>query len=436
MLTKVQNDRLTQTGLDTPMGNLLRRYWVPAVLSSEVPAPDCPPVRVQLLGENLLAFRDTSGRVGVIDEFCPHRTASLWLGRNEECGIRCVYHGWKFDVDGNCVDMPNEPAQFQFKDKVRLRAYPTVELGEIIFAYMGPPEKKPPVPKFESTQRPHSHIAITKTWQECNWLQALEGGLDTSHIGFLHHGLAAKVNANLAQNDPLSFRLRAQAPKIELDETDYGYRYAGVRDLGEDGNYVRGYHFVMPWTQIRPTQATWRISPEGERTPVWKSMIGSHFWVPMDDHNCMVWNLDYSFGDEPLDKAGRADSSAGPEHVDEHLNFRKKRNIDNDWLIDREVQRTKSYTGIAGVNTQDHAVQESMGPVADRTREHLGQTDQAIAALRRALSSAVELVEQGDDPPGLSESYYQLRGMEKLVPVGKSWRDELLPLMYPEKVPA
>jgi phenylpropionate dioxygenase-like ring-hydroxylating dioxygenase large terminal subunit len=436
MMTKEQNELLTRTGPGTPMGNVLRRYWIPAVLSSEVPTPDCPPVRVKLLGENLIAFRATDGRLGVLDEHCPHRTASLWLGRNEDCGIRCIYHGWKFDVDGRCIDMPNEPPQFRFEDKVRVKAYPTIELGGIVFAYMGPAEHRPPLPKFEFTRVPETHRMVTKTWQECNWLQALEGGVDTSHIGFLHHGLAMKVHEKLSKDDPLSFRLRAQAPRIELDVTDYGYRYAGVRDLGPDGNYVRGYHFVMPWTQIRPTQATWRVNEAGERKPVWRTTIGGHFWVPMDDGNCMVWNIDHSFGNEPLDVDDRDDNSAGPKHVMEDQNFRKRRNVDNDWMIDREVQRNKSFTGIQGINTQDHAVQESMGRIADRTLEHLGQTDYAIATLRRQLLNAVKAIEEGRDPAGTGESYYQLRGMEKLVSPSKDWREDLLPLMYPVKVPA
>jgi phenylpropionate dioxygenase-like ring-hydroxylating dioxygenase large terminal subunit len=189
MLSVEENALLTQTASGTPMGETMRRYWIPAVLSWEIPEPDCPPVRVQLLGEKLLAFRDTSGRIGLVDEFCPHRRASLWFGRNEVCGLRCVYHGWKFDVEGNCVDQMNEPEQF--KDKIRLTAYPTVELGGVIWTYMGPPELQPPLPKFEWTQVPESHRVVTKVWQECNWLLALEGGIDTSHAPILHRTLRA-----------------------------------------------------------------------------------------------------------------------------------------------------------------------------------------------------------------------------------------------------
>jgi phenylpropionate dioxygenase-like ring-hydroxylating dioxygenase large terminal subunit len=430
MLKKEQNELITRTGPGTPMGDVLRRYWVPAVLSREVPEPDCPPAKVKLLGENLIAFRDTKGRVGIVDERCPHRTASLWLGRNEASGIRCVFHGWKFDADGNCLDMPNEPPHLQFKDKVHLRAYPTVEMGDIVWAYMGPPEKMPPPPKFDMTQVPASHRNVTKTWQECNWLQGLEGGVDTSHVGLLHFGLAEKEYGDFSKDDPTGFWRRSQSPTIELDFTDYGYRYAGIRPLGEQGNYVRGYHFVMPWTQIRPHQAKTKVSPSGERLPVWKTTLSGHFWVPMDDENCMVWNWHYSFGDEPLEDEERYNEAAGPENVDESNNFRKRRNKDNNWMIDREMQRTKSFTGIRGVNTQDHAVQESMGPIMDRSIENLGPADRAVVVARKLLLDAIDAVGKGADPLGTGESYYPLRAMEKLIPPGQAWRDELLPLMY------
>lgn len=170
MLTSEQNALLTLTDRGTPGGEYMRRYWMPALLSAELPEPDGAPVRVRLLGEQLVAFRDTTGRIGLLEEFCPHRRASLWLGRNEKAGLRCVYHGWKFDVDGNCVDQMNEPEDMQFCSKIRITSYPTVELGGIVWTYMGPRDKQPPLPKFEWTQVPESHRHATKTWEECNWL--------------------------------------------------------------------------------------------------------------------------------------------------------------------------------------------------------------------------------------------------------------------------
>ena len=198
------------------MGELMRRYWIPALLSWELPEPDCAPVRVKLLGEELIAFKDTDGKIGLIDNYCPHRRASLFFGRNEECGLRCVYHGWKFDVDGNCVDMPSEPAESNFKDKVRIKAYPCMDMGGAIWTYMGPPETQAPPPLFEWTQVAPTHRGVTKVRQESNWLQGLEGGVDSVHTSYLH-------NNNLA--DKTNYSARNGAPTIEVEETDYGYAY-------------------------------------------------------------------------------------------------------------------------------------------------------------------------------------------------------------------
>jgi phenylpropionate dioxygenase-like ring-hydroxylating dioxygenase large terminal subunit len=404
------------------MGEAMRRYWIPALLSRELSEPDCPPVRVQLLGERLVGFRDTQGRIGLLDEFCPHRRVSLWLGRNEESGLRCVYHGWKFDVAGTCVDQMNEPPDCSFAHKIRTTAYPTVELGGVIWAYMGPSEKMPPPPSFEWTQVPESHRHVSKVWEECNWLQALEGGIDTSHAPILHRAISA--TATKAGIPLLGPFVRGGAPTLEVDVTDYGYRYAGIRPLEDGQTYVRTYHYVMPFTQIRPQQ--FRIPGSGER-----SKIAGHFWVPIDDENCMVWNWVYSFGDEPLTEEDRLErgSGNGPDHVDQ-TTFRSFRHKGNNWLIDRQVQKTETFSGIDGMNTQDRATQESMGPIVDRSREHLGPADCAIIVARRLLFQAVKAVQEGSDPLGTDTSYYQARAIEKILPRGMAWRDALLPEMY------
>ena len=421
MLSVHENERLTRIGPGTPMGETLRRYWLPALLAWELPIPDCPPVRVQLLGEKLVAFRDTHGRIGLLDEFCPHRRASLWLGRNEECGLRCVYHGWKFDVDGYCVDQMNEPDPFT--DKIQLQAYPTVELGGVIWAYMGPPDLQPPLPKFAWTQVPDTHRHISKVIQACNWLQALEGGIDTSHAQILHRYFVGGIG-------PTGSGARGSAPKVEVDVTDYGYRYAGVYPRGDEGNFVRTYHYVMPFTQLRP----------GGRDVQTGSLISNprvdgHMWVPMDDENCMVWNWQYSIDGTPLTEDERAEIQLGngPTHVDQ-TTFRSFANVNNNWMIDRDAQRTQSFTGIDGINTQDRAVQESMGPIVDRSQEHLGPADRAIIIARQLLLQAVKTVQDGGTPPGLDESYYTVRAMHDIVPQDVDWREALLPLMYPMHV--
>src|SRR5579872_2142804 len=241
MLSKEENELLTQTDPGTPAGNYFRRFWLPALMPWEIPTPDCPPVRVRLLGEDLVAFRDSDGRVGLLDEFCPHRLASLFLGRNEECGLRCVYHGWKFDVAGNCVDMPNEPAESRFKEKIRLTSYPTVELGGVLWAYMGPSDKQPDPPGMEWLRAPEQFRFVSKTVEYCNYVQAIEGGIDTVHGSFLH-------NNNLAKR---GLRQLNTSPVLEVETTPYGFRYAGIRDLGERGSYVRVYQFVLPFHQFR-----------------------------------------------------------------------------------------------------------------------------------------------------------------------------------------
>ena len=422
MLTREDNELVTQTDSGTPMGDVMRRYWVPALLSSELPEPDCPPVRVRLLGEKLVAFRDTNGRIGLLEEFCAHRQASLFLGRNEECGLRCVFHGWKYDVDGTCVDMMNEPAESNYKYEIRLTAYPTVEMGEVIWAYLGPKDRMPSLPKFEWTQVPESHRQISKNWQECNWLQALEGGIDAAHATILHRLLTNDTTRSGFA--PTTEFVTGRTPSLEVDLTDYGYRYTGIRALGEQGNFVRTYHYVMPFHQMRPQQFGFRGQP-------YRTIIAGHMWVPMDDENCMVYNWSYSFGDEPLTQEEKEEHALGRAPGNLLPDFRSIRNKDNNWLIDRQVQKTETFTGIEGINNQDQAVQESMGPIVDRTKENLTASDMAIVATRRLLIQAAQTVADGGDPPGVGDTYYMARAIDKILPNDVQWRDALLSEMYP-----
>jgi len=424
MLSREDNELVTRVGPGTPMGEVLRRYWMPGPLSRELAEPDGEPVRVKLLGEDLLAFRDTSGRVGLIQEACPHRLASLWFGRNEDNGIRCVYHGWKFDVDGNCTEQMNEPQPFC--DKVNLTSYPTIEQGGIVWAYMGPKEKMPPPPNFEWVMAPDSHRHVSKVIEECNWLQALEGGIDTSHAPILHRNLSTNSKQpGVAITSPF---VRGRAPSLEVDFTDYGYRYFGVREMPEGGKYVRGYHYVMPFTQLRPAQF------QGDRSgDVIREYGPGHFWVPMDDHTTMVFNFMYSYGDDPgiseterLEKA----NGNGPEYVD-NSTFRSYANAANNYRIDRQAQKFDTFTGIPGVNTQDRALQETMGKIVDRSREKLGPADKAIIATRRLLLDAIQTVQAGGDPPGADDTYHSVRAIERIVPDDQDWRDVVLPLMHP-----
>jgi phenylpropionate dioxygenase-like ring-hydroxylating dioxygenase large terminal subunit len=394
------------------MGETMRRFWIPALLSWEVPEPDCPPVTVKLLGEELVAFRQTDGKVGIVGARCAHRRAHLFWGRNEENGLRCVYHGWKFDCTGACVDMPSEPEESNFKDKVKIPAYPTVETGGVVWAYMGPPEKRPAEPLFEWTQLPAENVGISKIWQECNWLQALEGGIDSSHINFLHGG---KPPGQRFNDDTALGRAQnlSQAPVIEVVPTDYGYSYAGIRPLPAEGtNHVRAYHWIMPWYQIRP-------GTEGGSS--------GHMWVPIDDENTMVFNMHWSWT-EALSERARSLAGSGNElyvDIDVEHNFRSVRNADNHYKIDREVQKKETYTGIPGTNTQDRAVQESMGAIADRTLERLGTSDRAIINARRTLLKAIKTVQDGGEPPGVAPTYYRLRSIQRVLPQDANWFEAL-----------
>jgi phenylpropionate dioxygenase-like ring-hydroxylating dioxygenase large terminal subunit len=420
MLSPEENELVSRVGPGTPMGEVLRRYWMPALLAEELPEPDGAPLRVGLLGENLVAFRDTAGRVGIFDEMCPHRGASLWLGRNEEGGLRCVYHGWKYDVTGQCVDMMNEPAEFDFKEKVRVRAYPTEEIGGVIWTYMGPPETIAPPPKFAWTQVPESHRNVSRVHQECNWLQALEGGVDSSHVQALHRTFSATVS----KTGPIASR--GGPPNLEVDETDYGYRYFGVYPRGEQ-NFIRSYHYIMPFTQIRPGASTQTVP--GEPT----TRIYGHMWVPTDDDNCVVWNWHYSTVKEPITQEERDTVEQflgnGPDSVDPH-SYRGFATARNGWMVDRQMQRDVNFTGIKGVNTQDRATQESMGAIVDRSKEHLGHADRAIIVTRKLLLDAIQTVADGGSPPGASDNYYNARAIQDILPADVDWREALLPNMY------
>jgi nitrite reductase/ring-hydroxylating ferredoxin subunit len=402
MLSKEDNERLTQVGEGTPMGNVFRRYWLPALLSSELERPDGPPVRVRLLGEDLVAFRDTADAIGLVEAYCAHRRAPLFLGRNEQGGLRCVYHGWKYDRTGQCVHMPTEPKESTYKERIKLKAYPTWEAGGMIWTYMGP-QPAPPPPDYELCRAPATHRFVTRTVQDCNYLQALEGGLDSAHATILHN----MTIGNLSWLD--DFELTT--PKLEVRAADYGFEYSGIRKL--NGRYwVRVYQYVMPATQIRG-----RIAPvRGETAPPRVPSINGHLWVPIDDVTVSVLNFSYSADPSiPLDRefALEADISYGRGPDDLLPDLRLKRNWSNDFLIDREVQKTETFTGIEGVNTQDAAVQEGMGPIVDRSKEHLGSTDRAIVAMRRLLLEAVRTVESGGVPKGADpSSYSNLRAVD------------------------
>ncbi len=397
MLSREDNELLTRTGAGTPMGELMRRYWIPAVLSKQIAQPDSPPVRVKLMGERLVAFRDTNGRVGVLDEQCPHRTASLYYGRNEECGLRCVYHGWKFDVDGNCVDLPSEPPGSTLHRKVRINSYPVVERGGMIWTYLGPRDKKPEFPDLIWTQIPDDHLYVTRRIQESNWLQALEGGFDTGHLAFLHTGTAEQSRRTVP----------SEYPYVPVEG---GYIFGTGREVKKGETLWAANLMFMPFHKVFAT------SPEA-----------AHVWVPIDDDNTMLYSADY-WVDHPLseDDLRRTTDYNGIHTENIPGTDRAVQNKNNDYLIDRELQASgESYTGMRGLGVQDSAIQESMGTIADRTKEHLGVSDTAIIQIRKLLLQSLQDFSEGKEPPGLDSRCYRVRSTRFSLPHGQSFESEI-----------
>lgn len=423
MLTHEENEVLTRVGRGTPMGDMMRRYWLPAIMSSEIGEPDGTPKRVRLLGEDLVAFRDSDGRVGVMDEYCPHRGASLVLARNEDNALQCLYHGWRIAVDGAIVDTPCEPEESDFKDRIRHIAYPVREAGGIVWTYMGPPGSEPQFPDFPWTHLPLENVSILKSRIECNWAQGLEGVIDSAHSNFLHSSdivPSAKVatlgGASQYHTSDTTRTVDRPSndgrPRMETQDTSYGFRYAAIRKPLRDADsnkYIRVSLFAAPFYGFFPT-------PEG--------FGAMQAFVPVDDHTTFFYFFQYSFNG-PVDHENLAYRSGMRVGIDLDENFRKVRTLENNYLQDRDSMKSgKSFSGIFGVNVQDMAVQESMGRIFDRTREHLGVSDVAVIRFRRIMIDAARrFAESGATPPALQGGvpYDRLRAQEKIIPMDDSW---------------
>lgn len=410
MLTKEQSDQLVKTGPGTLMGDLFRRYWIPALHAWEIAERDCPPVRLQLLGEKLVAFRDSEGRIGVIDEFCAHRGVSLWFGRNEECGLRCPYHGWKYDVNGQCVDLPSEKEESGMRQRIKLKSYPAIERGDVVWVYMGPPELKPAPPGLEWVMVAEKKRFVSKRLQECNYLQAMEGGIDSSHVSFLHSG---ELNT-----DPLfkgskanEYNLQDRMPVFEVVDYEGGL-FIGARRQADHGKYYwRITPWIMPWYTI--------IAPRAGHP------IGAHAWVPIDDESCWAWSINYHPTRDLSDKEVAAMKEGAGIHV-KYVpgTFIPLANKANNYLIDRERQKSgRNYSGVEGIAMQDASLQESMGPVQNRTREHLCSTDNGIILTRKKLLKAAQANRDGKPVPGLDPASQRVRSCAIELPVEQKYKD-------------
>jgi phthalate 4,5-dioxygenase oxygenase subunit len=403
MLRQEQNEFVTRTGPGTPMGDLFRRYWIPALLASELPENECPPVRIKLLSERLLAWRDTQGRYALTDEFCAHRGVSLWFGRNEENGLRCPYHGWKYDHTGQCIEVPSEPVESGFCTKIKLTSYPLIERGGILWTYMGPPELSPPEPAFEWASLPASHCYHSKRQQECNWLQAMEGGIDSSHVSWLHSG---DMHRDPLHKDTKGAHYqRDRKPKFEIVESPGGL-YIGARRNAEEGHYYwRITQWIMPWYTMVP--------PYGDNA------LNAHAWVPIDDESCHTWTFTYHPTRPLSDMELEVMRQGGGIHVELIPGtFRPAINKDNDYMMDRAAQKAgRTYSGVSGIAMQDASIQESMGPIVDRSKENLVSTDNAIIMARARLRRAALALQKGEEPPGLTQEGHRVRSATFVLPV-------------------
>ncbi len=425
------NHTLTRTDAGTPMGALFRRYWLPALVAAELPDPDCPPVRLPLLGEKLLAFRDTSGRVGIVAETCPHRRASLYFGRSESCGIRCAYHGWLFDADGRCLDIPSEGEGSRVKERIRLSAYPAIERAGVIWVYMGPPEQQPPPPRLEWATLPAGQVYASRRLQECNWLQVMEGGLDSSHLSWLHQGSLMSdpiLGIGGVREDRRILEVMAadRSPRFQAIDSPAGLVLGARRSAGPGQYYWRITQYILPCFNI--------IAPFGDQ------LLNAQAWVPMDDHNCWSWAVNYHMT-APLSATEREFMRRGAGLHVEFVpgTFQGTASRANDYGRDVAAQRAgTSMTGIPNFAMQDTAVQESQGRIADRSLEQLVSSDYGIVRARRALLQAARANAEGRPLPALDPATQAVRAGSIFAAEAELERvplDTLAPFIPQERTP-
>jgi phthalate 4,5-dioxygenase oxygenase subunit len=401
MLSREDNELLVRTGPGTPMGNLMRRFWAPVMLESELGGPDSAPVRVEVFGEKRVAFRDTAGRIGLLDAYCPHRRANLFWGRNEQHGLRCIYHGWKFDASGQCTDLPNCPEGANLHERVTTRAYPTRVQGGLVFAYMGPPELQPPFPDIEVFDTQPDQRVIYKLIVKGNYFQMLEGDIDSSHVSFLHSRLdGSAFEGSLSRND----MFQDTTPRWSIDETDYGLALTSQRNAGADRYQYRVTQHLFPFVNLI-------AAPQGER-------MLANVRVPIDDESSLFFRI-FAAPGRPLtaDELATIDNGiVSPEMIPG--TFQSVENMENDYLVDREAQRTRTFTGIKSIPAQDLAVaQDQGGLIADRSREYLVSSDRAIIAARKKFLTRVKGLMSGQEPPeATNPRAYGVRAIDFYLP--------------------
>jgi len=411
-MTPADNELLCRVEGDAPMGQIMRRHWLPVCMSEEVAEADGTPVRARLLGEDLVVFRDSKGRVGVLDEHCPHRGASLAFGRNEDCGLRCLYHGWKFGVDGEIQEMSSEPPDSRMRN-LRHTAYPTHEHGGFVWAWMGPKEEMRPFEAPAWAPSARTRTSIVKIHADCNWAQVLEGAIDSAHSSSLHstNMPTANVAGSTATATAWLRPSNDKAPRLEAEVTDYGFHYAALRRPivnPETHVYVRTTVFIAPFTVLIPPNDQYKLA---------------QMLVPVDDVTCMFYWIAWHETKGIDQDAWRAFCAATPG-VDLDPGYRKKRNLSNDFMQDRTKMKAGDFTGIEGIPAQDMAMWESMGPIADRSRDHLGASDVAIIQFRRQMAAAARAMAKGGPAIGTACATPQadLASFEGIVANDVDWR--------------
>ena len=389
MLSAEANDLITRIGAGTPAGTLMRRYWQPAALVDELQA-NRPLKPVRLLGENLVLFRDEQGRLGLLERACPHRGTDLAYGRLEQGGLRCAFHGWLFDVQGRCLETPAEPEGSRLCANIRQTAYPVVEKSGILFAYLGAGEPSA-FPHFDCFVAPDAYTFAFKGLIECNWLQALEVGIDPAHASFLHRffededtsaAYGKQFRGASADSDlPMTRILREHdRPIINVELTEYGLRLIALREIDEQRTHVRVTNQLFPHAFVIPMSTEMTIT---------------QWHVPVDDTNC-YWYAIFTSYTKPVDRQKMRDQRL---ELYELPHYKSRRNKRNDYGFDPHEQATQTYTGMGlDINVHDQWAVESMGPIQDRTREHLGQSDKAIIQYRRLLRQEIDKAVAGGKP--------------------------------------
>ncbi len=403
MLSTENNDLLTRVTGDAPMARFMKNFWIPAIRSARLEKNGAP-IRVRLFGHNYVAFRGEDGKVGILDEACPHRRVSLTLARNEDNALTCLYHGWKFDNQGNVIDAPTEPPDRvqAFCKKVPLKYYPSREAGGIVWTWIG--EGLPTqFPDFEFNNLPDSHLLIRIAEIDCNWLQVLEGTVDSAHVSMLHQSWVEKVGATVSNT---KYDL---APRYVIDKQPYGYRAGALRSMPDGSQYVRISEYVQPWYSFIPK------APH-------ETHIGS-FVIPVDDHKCVQWFVFYNYQRElTFEDVAVTERQFGIDPNNSPDNFYEgSRN--GRWDQDR-TQLDKHFTGMYGVLVEDYIIAESMGPISDRSNEYLGSSDAFITKIRHHLLKALKDMDNGVTPLGLDQEidYRSIRSTNGMLPADADWR--------------